>query len=165
MAHKQDFNKRFGSKVTKTGTCWVWTSATAGSGYGFFWIGGVKRSDYAHRIAYQMHKGAIPDGMVVMHSCDNKLCVNPAHLSVGTNTDNMSDSARKGRIAFGVRNGGGRKLTDNSVRRIKSLRGVLGSTKVGRSFGVASQTIKAIWRGRSWNRTPNCLRQALSVDS
>lgn len=125
---RASLESRFWSKVQKGNGCWLWTSARSGgshgNAYGFFWVGGKKRSEFAHRVSYKLHKGPINDGMCVMHSCDNPLCVNPEHLSIGTNTDNLQDAAKKGRTAYGERNGGGGKLTDNSVRRIKALKGI-----------------------------------------
>jgi len=79
--------------------CWEWTASQARGGYGQFTTS-VKdgRTWYrAHRFSYTAHKGEIPEGMVVMHSCDNPCCVNPEHLSVGTHADNIRDRDAKGR--------------------------------------------------------------------
>lgn len=72
---------------------------------------------YAHRIAYKIYHGLIPDGMVVMHSCDNPACINPKHLLLGTQADNQNDKAIKGRQAIGAFNGRA-KLTASQVKRI-----------------------------------------------
>jgi hypothetical protein len=74
----------------------MWTSARRGDGYGAFQVES-KRQISAHRYSYQLHHGEIPAGMVVMHSCDQPLCVNPSHLSIGTTADNARDAFRKGR--------------------------------------------------------------------
>ncbi|UOF77959.1 endonuclease [Caudoviricetes sp.] len=87
--------QRFWAKVQVTDTCWLWLASTRGAGYGQFWTG--ERLEDAHRYSYRMHKGAIPQGQVVMHSCDNRLCVNPDHLSLGTQKDNLLDMYAKGR--------------------------------------------------------------------
>ena len=166
MANKQAIEPRFWAKVTKTSCCWHWTSARSGGlsgdAYGLFWVGGKKRSEYAHRVSYEMHKGPIPRGLLVMHSCDNPLCVNPEHLFVGTAQDNANDASNKNRLAYGERNGGGGKLTDNSVRRIKALEGVMSCVRVAKALKIAKPVVLGIWNGRGWRRTPNNLKMALA---
>ena len=85
----------------KTG-CWVWNAALARGGDGQFFTSVIDgRTWYrAHRFSYEAHKGKIGDGLVVMHSCDNPACVNPDHLSVGTQADNIRDRDSKGRGAL-----------------------------------------------------------------
>lgn len=82
--------------ITESG-CWIWTGAISDTGYGSI------NGENAHRAMYERYKGAIPPGMFVLHSCDVRCCVNPAHLSVGSQQDNMDDAVRKGRVAFGDR--------------------------------------------------------------
>jgi hypothetical protein len=78
-----------------TTDCWIWASAITGRGYGKFFHRPTTYS--AHRFSYQHHNGKIPTGMHVLHRCDVKRCVNPAHLFLGTNFDNIQDKMRKGR--------------------------------------------------------------------
>lgn len=87
--------ERFWSKVLKTESCWIWQGTTDRRGYGHFAVNShpVK----AHRFAYELVTGPIPDGAHLMHSCDNPPCVKPAHLSLGNNSLNMQDSVAKGR--------------------------------------------------------------------
>lgn len=81
-----------GAPNRPSGACWIWTGPTNNHGYGRF--GG---SRYAHRVSYQLAHGPIPPGMVVLHRCDNPPCVNPDHLSLGTQRDNVRDMVTKGR--------------------------------------------------------------------
>lgn len=87
--------QRFWNKVEKTDGCWLWTASTFTDGYGKFKFDGKNRR--AHRMSWIMENGEIPDGMVVLHSCDTPLCVNPAHLSLGTPKDNTQDMIKKNR--------------------------------------------------------------------
>lgn len=77
--------------------CWRWTGATSPDGYGKWRDRGTRKILSAHRLMYEMEVGPIPPGMVVMHTCDCPPCVNPAHLRVGTQQDNLRDMASKGR--------------------------------------------------------------------
>lgn len=86
---------RFWSKVDKSGDCWVWTAAVSSKGYGRFKLNGKLVSP--HRLAWEWANGPIPDGLVVCHECDNPPCVNPAHLKLGTQSQNMLDCVSRGR--------------------------------------------------------------------
>lgn len=141
--------ERFFQKVVKSDGCWTWTSATWGSGYGFFWTGGERRNEYAHRFSWELANGQrVPARMVIMHSCDNKLCVNPAHLFLGTHQDNANDKVSKKRHPTGENNKGGGKLTWDKVREIRAS--ALGCHRAAKEFGVSSTTIKSIRRGKIW---------------
>lgn len=91
---------RFWSKVVKTDTCWIWIGAgsTSKKGYGQIRLPGAKgRQTSAHRVSWILHRGEIPIGLDVLHKCDNPPCVNPDHLFLGTNQDNVNDKVSKGR--------------------------------------------------------------------
>lgn len=88
--------ERFWAKVRKTDTCWLWTGATS-VGYGMFKHTGVGATMSTHRLAYESLVGPIPAGQSVLHRCDTPACVNPSHLFLGSQADNMRDCAEKGR--------------------------------------------------------------------
>ena len=87
--------ERFWAKVQKGGGCWLWTGARTSRGYGSFRVTGYSWS--AHRLAYEFHWGPVPAGLHVLHRCDNPRCVRPAHLYVGTPSDNLADALARGR--------------------------------------------------------------------
>lgn len=90
---------RFWAKVNKTDTCWHWTAGCNPKGYGKFWCNGATVS--AHRYSYELENGPVPDGLDLLHSCDNKKCVRPSHLLPGTNAQNAADRKLRGRYAKG----------------------------------------------------------------
>lgn len=94
---------RFWSKVDKSGECWMWLGSKVGMNYGQFYLQG--RTRRAHRVAWEIAIGPIPDGLCILHICDNPSCVNPRHMRLGTYADNNKDAAQKGRSAKGERHG------------------------------------------------------------
>jgi hypothetical protein len=113
-------DERFWRYVQKTDGCWPWTGSINNKGYGQLGIsrGNRSRAVYAHRFSYELHVGPIPPGMGLLHSCDNPPCVNPAHLSVGTQRDNMLDAAAKGRTATNERSPNAR-FSNETIREIR----------------------------------------------
>lgn len=107
MSHRNtvvDFWKKVDKGPHSKG-CWIWTAGTNSDGYGSMKLGQRKQS--SHRISYELANGPIPAGMDVLHHCDNRRCVNPEHLFLGTNLDNVRDRESKGRGGDhkGVHNG------------------------------------------------------------
>ena len=93
-------NTRFWEKVYKS-ACWNWTGSLNEKGYGLFRIGGRKgKAEKAHRVSWEMFNGPIPENLHVLHLCDNRKCVNPEHLFLGTHQDNMKDMMTKGRCGI-----------------------------------------------------------------
>lgn len=109
--------EKFWAKVHKTDSCWVWDASGTQNGYGQFWFRG--KLWLAHRVSWILANGTIPNGLFVLHACDNKPCVNPNHLYLGTNSENIKRAAQQGVLgkACGERNGHC-KLTDEQVRRL-----------------------------------------------
>lgn len=132
--------------------CWLWAGTYQSQGYGV--ANHKKVKGLAHRLSYTLHKGPIPDGMHVCHTCDNPACVNPDHLWIGTHQDNHKDKVNKGRASGGSLKGMAhnmRKLTDDSVREIRRLcSDGFTQTGVGRLFGVSQGQVWAIVTGRNW---------------
>lgn len=144
---------RFRAKfVARPDGCWEWTASRRPNGYGQFKLG--DRVGYAHRASYTLFVGAIPVGMFVCHRCDNKACVNPEHLFVGTAADNMADMAAKGRGrktgSRGERNG--RAIL--TAEQVVSIREALNAGAVGlrlaEAYGVGPTAISRIRSGRAW---------------
>jgi hypothetical protein len=128
-------------------TCWYWTGAVSSTGYGYVRYKGAMQS--THRVSYKEHVGQIPDGMFVCHSCDERLCVNPDHLWLGTNADNTRDKMKKNRhrAAIGATNGSA-KLTDEQVREIRTKVATGQKQKVvADEYGVSNQHVSEIYRG------------------
>ncbi len=127
--------------------CWEWTGGRFRNGYGRTFVN--SQGVGAHRVAYQDQIGPIPAGMLVMHRCDNKPCVRPSHLTLGTPADNMADMARKGRSLRGQRNHEA-KLDENAVRIIRSYIGIRSKAALARDFGVSETAITNVIRGKTW---------------
>jgi hypothetical protein len=101
-AQSQPLTERFWTHVDKTGVCWVWTAVCSKRGYGQIRVSKPKRTHLlTHRVSYELHFGPIPDGLWVLHNCDNPSCVRPDHLFLGTAKDNTQDMLRKGRHQHG----------------------------------------------------------------
>lgn len=128
--------------------CWLWLGGTTPNGYGR--ASTARAHVVAHRVFYAYHKGPIPDGLQVCHKCDTRLCVNPDHLFLGTQSDNANDMYRKGRgnDCFGERNGIA-KLTEAQVLEILASPDLSGAA-FARRYGVHPTTIHRARRGEYW---------------
>lgn len=178
MADRQSNTEaRFWAKVDRSGECWVWTGYRDAGGYGRFRFKGAPKR--AHRVLWLLTNGAIPDGLHVLHSCDNPPCVNPAHLRLGTNNDNRADMVSKGRQACGDRHMsrtrpecvargerhpsrthpeklargeavGGAKLTADDVREIRRRAAAETQLAIGRAFGISRSNVSDIIHRVTW---------------
>lgn len=129
-------------------SCWLWTAHLV-HGYGMIGNGpaGTGQS-HAHRVSWEIHFGPIPSGLGVLHHCDNKACVRPDHLFLGTQADNMVDMASKFRGNSGSRMWK-HKLTESEVRFIRGIKG-LTHQQIADQFGVNRVTVTDVLSGRSW---------------
>ena len=149
--------RRFWEKVQKAGPdeCWRWTAHGHSRGYGFIRSGSGFRAPklYAHRLSWALHYGEVPEGMHVCHRCDNPACVNPAHLFLGSHSDNMRDKVRKGRanIPNGERHWSA-KLDAVQVAEIRALyaEGRTTMQRLAWRYHVNRNTVRKIVRGLSW---------------
>lgn len=167
-----DDHARFWSKVHKTDTCWLWTGTKQKKwGYGVFRVGGRSadgKTWLAHRYAYTISVGPIPEGMLVCHHCDVPACVNPSHFFIGTDADNNHDmeSKGRGRHPSGADHGTHRKpesirrgtananaiISDEDVREIRALYagGGISQEALAGQFGVHQGTVSRIIRRTAW---------------
>jgi hypothetical protein len=149
---------RFWAKVKILGPedCWEWQASKDQDNYGLVRIDGSCLK--AHRVSWQLTYGLIPKGLFCCHHCDNPSCINPGHLFLGTNQDNMTDMSLKGRSTKGqcfIRGceHGRHKLTEEQVleiRKLHSLESHLSQAKLAVMFGVAATTINDIVSHRKW---------------
>lgn len=140
-----------GPECADIGRCWIWTACKTKAGYGQIAIAGKRI--YAHRFAYETLVGQIPEGVEVMHRCDNPSCVNPVHLTLGTHKENGEDMVGKGRQDKGE-DRWSHKLTEKDVAQMRSLyrKGVKGRGYIclSRMFGVSMSTAREAITGATW---------------
>lgn len=130
--------------------CWYWTASGYTNGYGQMNIDGKNWS--AHRLSFTLHHGKIPSRKLVCHSCDNRLCVNPDHLFLGTHKDNTHDMIVKGRKPrFVGEAASSSKLKDVDIPIIRSLRqSGMTLAAIAERFDVRWQSIQCVVIGKSW---------------
>lgn len=143
--------ERFWSKVRKSEHCWIWTASFNGL-YGQFWYNG--KVELAHRASWLIHFGSIPEGLNVLHSCDNPPCVNPGHLLTGLQIDNIRDMDSKGRRGDSSRQGirNGRSiLVDDDVREIRAA-SYSGEThsEIASRYGMSEAQVGFVVRKQAW---------------
>ena len=141
--------QRFLMRVVKTGSCWLWNSGNNKGGYGTINIDGKEIK--AHRFSWIIYRGEIPDDKCVLHKCDVPACVNPAHLFVGTQLDNVRDCVQKGRhrLMRGEENGNA-KITWKQVAEIRKIGSRIPQTTLARQFGVSQRIISLVLRRQAW---------------
>lgn len=145
-------DQRFWMRVKKTATCWLWMAGTSKRGYGMLARGAhASGMVYTHQFSYELHIGTIPAGLYVLHTCDNRRCVNPAHLLLGTLQDNHRDMMQKGRNARGESHGH-TTLTEEQVRAIRAryAAGGISQRQLAREYRVSPDTLSSIVRRKLW---------------
>ena len=159
-APRRAFADQFWARVARTDGCWLWPGSKYPNGYGSVYSRYPRSATYyAHRVAFELSYGAIPDGLHVCHRCDNPACVRPDLLFLGTPLENMADMRAKGRSRKGDRPNAARgsrsgqaKLTEAQVRVIRAryAAGGVTQTELAREFGVVATGIQKIVRRTSW---------------
>lgn len=149
----EEFMKRV--EPDTNGGCWFWSGAPGAGGYGVLWFEG--RYQKAHRVSWALHNGFMPDRSVkVCHKCDVPACVNPDHLWLGSQADNVADMVRKGRGRCGEPMVGSRNpmsaLTEEQVSEIRLLLliGAHTQAEIARSYGVSPMTLSRIANFQTW---------------
>jgi len=128
--------------------CLLWIGYLDKHGYGVAHIAGTRgRNTSAHRIAWELYKGEIPEGECVLHRCDNPPCVNVNHLFLGTQSDNMKDAGRKGRMRKGSIHHNA-KLSDADVVAIRASTGL--QKDIATQFGISRSNVSIIRSGKGW---------------
>lgn len=145
---------RFLLKITKKAQCWEWAARKNASGYGLF-VMGHSKVFLAHRVAYEHWVGPFPNTMRILHRCDNPPCVNPDHLFVGTQADNVRDMVAKGRnvcVPMPGEKNPQAKLTREQVDLIREMYvpRVVTLRRLADKFGVSEATIHGIVTGKKW---------------
>lgn len=133
--------QRFWCRVEKTDDCWNWTGFLTKCGYGRF-RGNDGRKILAHRFSWEFHRGPIPAGLLVLHQCDNRKCVNPDHLFIGDDAANCHDRNLKWRLAH--------KLTERQIHQIRFLSNFFNYSELSRMYCVHKDTVRLTAIGKIW---------------
>lgn len=155
--NKLSLKERLLNKIERRGDCWIWIGTKHPRGWGNIRHHGKWMK--AYRASYEVHHGQIPEGNVVMHSCDNPSCINPEHLSLGTQHDNVHDMLNKGRAnPCRGENHPKAKLTATQVTEIRARyqpgKYRHGAGALAREYGVSKPSIQAILAGQSHRESP-----------
>ncbi|QGZ66317.1 HNH endonuclease signature motif containing protein [Paraburkholderia acidisoli] len=141
------------SRTRKVGDCLEFTGYICKAGYGLVWHNGKNR--LAHRVSFDLHHGTITDGRDVMHSCDNRKCLNPKHLNLGTRLENMQDmiAKRRDKHPCGLHSGMSKITPEIAIeirRRYTPYSRTDSSCALGREFGISQAAVWAIITGKTW---------------
>jgi predicted XRE-type DNA-binding protein len=142
----ENTEERFWSRVIKSGKCWIWQGGVSPYGYGY--VGYKGKVWQAHRLSWLLTFNKKPK--FLLHSCDNKLCVNTLHLSEGNHTQNMADMVNKSRQARGERNGHSKLSESEAMEVIQMLKSKKQQKEIAAIFNIARPTVSSIATGKSW---------------
>ena len=150
MASKESLAAR----SVRVGDCLIWQGGKNQDGYGYVWHEGKNRA--THRVSYELHRGPIPAGLELMHSCDNPSCIEPAHLTPGTHSENILDMVAKGRRehAAGTRHGMS-VLTPEQVATIRQRYRPYcrknSTSALARELGISQRAVWCALKGETWS--------------
>jgi hypothetical protein len=152
-----DWTVRFWRNVSKSESCWLWTGSLDDRGYGNLGVRrpGSRITQRAHRLSWEIHHGPIAGGLSVLHKCDVRHCVNPEHLYLGTQKDNVHDSMSRGRQVLPNQVGSRHshaKLDEDMVRHILWLDAnkAMRRGEIAKMLNITASQITAICHGRAW---------------
>lgn len=132
--------------------CWEWEGLITRGGYGRLYLDDYKIVVYSHRASYKINIGDIPDGLFVCHTCDNRKCVNPKHLFLGTCKDNLMDMSSKGRHSVCGEKSGNHKYSNDMILEIRRLSSIgLVQSEIAKKFNVNQAYISNVVRRKIWN--------------
>jgi HNH endonuclease len=147
--------RRFWAKVQKMPGCWLWKARTR-KGYGSINQGRRNTPIAAHKVSWILHNGEVPDGLCVLHHCDNRPCTNPAHLFLGTKKDNTADMIKKGRSRLGQpqigEHNGRARLTWKKVEEMRQWRAADRPTikTIAVHYGMSMSAVHSVLKGDHW---------------
>lgn len=159
MKRLQTLEDRLNKYVRRTPSCWIWTQDVYNYGYGKLSVGKGKQRR-AHRVMYELTCGEIPKGMNVLHKCDNPRCVNPEHLFLGTQQDNVNDMMKKkrgGYKTFYGENHGNAKLTWEQVDKMRELWQLKQHSQfqLADMYGITQQVVSKVVNYKAWVKRSN----------
>lgn len=143
---------RFEEKFERSDSCWNWKAGIGSHGYGSMFIEKTPRliAKVAHRLSWEFYVGEIPDGLQVLHKCDNRKCVNPEHLFLGTQKENIEDCIAKNRFKYATR-----KLHESQIHRIREGIALnVSAYSLAHLYGVNRRAIQNIANGKTWRKAP-----------
>jgi len=153
-------SERFWMRVRKSLGCWEWSGGLYGNKYGRFWVPrpAVPRSRLAHRVSWELEYGSIPRGMLVLHHCDNRKCVRPSHLFLGTYQDNVDDMDAKGRGRRGRFPGESNRRSTLTTSQVVEIRRRFSSGErqadIAKDMGITQSHVSQLGRGLVWKHVP-----------
>lgn len=161
-----DLSTRFWARVQKSDGCWVWTGTKNKAGYGVLYPQGKPKRKLAHRVSWEFVYGPIKGGLYVCHTCDNPPCVNPSHLFLGTQADNVRDCINKGRLGSYDKTGENNpraSMTDKTAKKILDLYWIgrvkpkqknapYSSKRLAKMFGVTRCAVRLLVCGKNWRK-------------